>query len=184
MNKPAARMSELVVRVAERSDKAAFVEIYEHFAPRIKSFLLGKNLSPDAADEVLQEVMLAVWDKARLYKPEKAAVSTWIFTIARNKHVDRIRRESRSDPEPGDPDLQPADLADADDLAAEEQRKKTIRAAMANLPSDQYKVIYMSFMQGLAHAEIAAQLDLPLGTVKSRIRLGFQRLRANIGDVS
>jgi RNA polymerase sigma-70 factor (ECF subfamily) len=177
-------MRALVVRVAESRDRAAFIEIFEYFAPRVKSYLIGKNQSPQLADEVLQEVMLAVWEKAGSYKPDKAAVSTWIFTIARNKHVDRIRKESRPDFDAEDPALKPAESPLTDDQASEDERKESVRAAMANLPADQFSVIYMSFMQGMAHAEIAAQLELPLGTVKSRIRLGFQRLREDLGDLT
>jgi len=176
-------MAALMVQVAEQRDRAAFIQVYEYFAPRVKSYLLGKNASAQLADEVLQEVMLAVWQKAALYKPEKAAVSTWIFTIARNKHVDRIRQEMRPDLDAEDPALKPGEIPVADDLLLGDQRKEIVQEALSRLPEDQYSVIVMSFMQGLAHGEIAEQLDLPLGTVKSRIRLAFQRLRKELKEL-
>ena len=177
-------MAALMMRVAGQRDREAFVRIYEYFAPRVKSFLLGKNQTAQVAEEILQEAMLAVWLKAHLYRPEKAAVSTWIFTIARNKHIDRIRREKFPELDAEDLSLHPAKLAAAEDDCLAEQRSDAIREALSRLHKDQHEVIYMSFMQGVSHAEIGEQLGLPLGTVKSRIRLGFQRLRKDLGEVS
>jgi RNA polymerase sigma-70 factor (ECF subfamily) len=174
----------LIALVAKQRDRAAFLKLYEHFAPRVKSFLLGKNVSPELAEEVLQEVMIAVWQKSGLYKPEKAAVSTWIFTIARNKHIDRIRQEKFPDLDAEDPSLQPAENIPTEDDFLAQQRSGAVKEALACLPKDQYDVIFMSFMQGLPHAEISVQLGLPLGTVKSRIRLGFERLRQELVDLS
>jgi RNA polymerase sigma-70 factor (ECF subfamily) len=185
-------MAELVSRVSDQRDRDAFIKLYQYFAPRVKSFLMGKGLSEQPAEDVLQEVMLAVWQKAGSYKPEKAAVSTWIFTIARNKYIDLLRRDERrkesaidsfgtSSEGPGDgPELQLAD--DADEQVLQEQRNAVVKAALSRLPQDQQGVIAMSFIQGLAHGEIANILGLPLGTVKSRIRLGFKRMREEIGE--
>ena len=173
----------LLQRIAEKRDRAAFIKIYQHFAPRVRSFLLGQNVPPAAADDVLQEVMLAVWNKASLFNPDKAAPSTWIFAIARNKRIDRIRRESKPDLDPEEPALQPAAPDAADDSMMLGQRKTAVAAAIQELPADQRIVIEYSFMKGLSHGEIAEQLGLPLGTVKSRIRLAFGRLRKELGEL-
>ena len=173
----------MILRIAEHRDRAAFVSLYEYFGPRVKSFLIGQRVLPDVADEVLQEVMLAVWNKARLFNPDKAAASTWIFAIARNKRIDRIRKDTNPDLDPEEPNLLPGDFAAADDSLLDQQRKHAVAEAMAELPDDQRNVIELSFMKGLSHSEIAEQLGLPLGTVKSRIRLAFQRLRGELGEI-
>jgi RNA polymerase sigma-70 factor (ECF subfamily) len=184
-------MAELVSRVSDQRDRQAFIKLYQHFAPRVKSFLMGKGLSEQPAEDVLQEAMLAVWQKAGSYKPDKAAVSTWIFTIARNKYIDLLRRDERRKESSIDsfgtslegPEFQLVDDAPiADEQVMQEQRNEVVRAALSRLPHDQQGVIAMSFIQGLAHGEIANILGLPLGTVKSRIRLGFKRMREEIGE--
>ncbi|MGI9341300.1 MAG: sigma-70 family RNA polymerase sigma factor [Gammaproteobacteria bacterium] len=169
--------------IATKRDRAAFITVYKHFAPRVRSFLIGQNVVPSAADDVLQEVMIAVWNKAKLFDPNKAAPSTWIFAIARNKRIDRIRRESKPELDPEEPSLQPSAPETADDDLLHGQRKTAIAAALTELPEEQRIVIEYSFMKGLSHGEIAEQLGLPLGTVKSRIRLAFGRLRTELGDL-
>lgn len=169
--------AELIAKIARREDRPAFIEIYTHFAPRVKSFLIGKGLQPAAADDVLQEVMLSVWQKSHLYDPTKSAVNTWIFTIARNKYIDRLRREQHHTSKPDEPDLRPADIPDSAVEASLAERKNGVHAALTKLPPEQRDVIVLSFMKGLAHGEIAARLDLPLGTVKSRIRATLKHLR-------
>jgi RNA polymerase sigma-70 factor (ECF subfamily) len=176
-------MPRLMSLIAHQRDRSAFIQVYQYFSPRVKSFLLGKNLAPQLADEVLQEVMLAVWQKAHLYSSEKAAVSTWIFTIARNKHVDRIRQEKFPNLDVEDPSLRPADAEEVEDECLTMERSQAVQQALSNLPKDQYEVIYMSFMQGVSHGDIGERLDLPLGTVKSRIRLGFKRLRGELQEL-
>jgi len=178
-------MAGLVIAIAEQRDRSAYGQVFNYFAPRVKSYLLGLKISPQQADDVLQEVMIAVWNKAGSYRQDKAAVSTWIFTIARNKHIDRIRREKYQfhdslDEESAEPAVAEHDTAD--EQVSESQRKRAVQAALSKLPEDQVIVISMSFLKDMAHAEIATALDLPLGTVKSRIRLGFKRLREELGD--
>lgn len=175
--------SALLHLIATKRDRAAFIEVYEYFAPRVKSFLLGQGVAPAAADDVVQEVMLAVWNKASLFNPDKAAPSTWIFAIARNKRIDRIRRETKPELDPEEPALQPSAPDAADDDLLHGQRRTAVAGALAELPEDQRIVIQLSFMKGLSHGEIAEQLGLPLGTVKSRIRLAFGRLRSELGDL-
>jgi len=174
------QMAALIVLVAEKRDRAAFMQVYSYFAPRVKGFLVGRGLTTHAADDVLQEVMLAIWNKAKSYDPDKAAISTWIFTIARYKYIDRLRRESRHKTDSDDLDLKPSDAPVADDDVMQDQREIAVQAAIATLPADQQSVIFLSFIKGLAHSEIAEQLGLPLGTVKSRIRRAFARLREEL----
>ena len=177
------QMVALVVLVAENRDRTAFMQIFRYFAPRVKGFLVGRGLTSHAADDVLQEVMLAIWNKAGSYDPAKAAISTWIFTIARYKYIDRLRRESRHKTDSDDLDLKPSDAPVADENVLQDQRQIAVQAAIANLPADQQSVIFLSFIKGLAHSEIAEQLGLPLGTVKSRIRRAFARLREELGEM-
>ena len=179
----AAHFAALLQLIAEKRDRTAFVEIFEYFAHRVKSFLLGQGVAPAAADDVLQEVMLAVWNKAKLFDPKKAAPSTWIFAIARNKRIDRIRRETKPELDPEEPNLQPGAEEAADDAVLDTQRKSAVAEAMADLPQEQRICVELSFMKGLSHGEIAEHLRLPLGTVKSRIRLAFGRLRSELGDL-
>lgn len=174
-------MAGLIESVARRQDQAAYIRLYTHFAPRVKSFLMTKGLDSAAADDVLQEVMLAVWQKSHLYDPAKAAVSTWIFTIARNHYVNRLRREQRHPGASDEPDLRAADTRGSISEVSLQQRKVAVREAISELRPEQREVIALSFNKGLAHSEIAERLDLPLGTVKSRIRLGFMHLRDTLG---
>ena len=177
------QMVALVVLVAENRDRTAFMQIFRYFAPRVKGFLVGRGLTSHAADDVLQEVMLAIWNKAGSYDPAKAAISTWIFTIARYKYIDRLRRESRHKTDSDDLDLKPSDAPVADEDVLQDQRQIAVQAAIANLPADQQSVIFLSFIKGLAHSEIAEQLGLPLGPVKSRIRRALARLREDLGEM-
>jgi len=175
--------NELIGRIARNSDRSAFVQLYEYFAPRLKSYLIGQRMSSEVADEVLQETLLTVWNKAGQFNRDKAAASTWIFSIARNKRIDRIRKDMKPDLDPDEPSLHPYDFGNVDENILEKQRKAAVVTALAELPQDQRIVIELSFMKGLSHSEISAQLDLPLGTVKSRIRLAFRHLRGELGDV-
>ena len=176
-------MASLVQRIGQHQDRSAFIETFKHFAPRVKSFLIGKGMQAEAADDVLQEVMLAVWQKAHLYNPAKAAVSTWIFTVARNKYVDRLRREQRHQCEPDEPDLRADDAIESADEVLLQQQKTAVHDALTRLRPEQKEVVMLSFMKGLAHSEIAQHLNLPLGTVKSRIRIAFKHLRKELGEL-
>jgi RNA polymerase sigma-70 factor (ECF subfamily) len=173
----------LIAAIAEQKDRQAFVQVYGYFAPRVKAFLVGKGLTQAAADDVMQEVMLAVWQKAGSYDAAKAKLSTWVFTIARYKYIDRLRHEGRRPTESADFDLHEAENLLSDDEVLQEQRQDSVQVAIAKLPANQQSVIFLSFIKGLAHNEIAEQLDIPLGTVKSRIRRSFARLREELVDL-
>lgn len=173
---------ELVVRIAERKDKNAFKALFDYFAPRLKSYLINLGLTGEKAEDVAQDVMITLWQKASQFNPEKAKVSTWIFRIARNRHIDLIRKqkypEVNADDHMGDmvaPEKTDQPLEGA-------QTANLIQRAMSKLKSDQQDVIKLSFFEELSHSEIAERLELPLGTVKSRIRTAFQTLRREIGE--
>jgi RNA polymerase sigma-70 factor (ECF subfamily) len=182
-DKTACDMVALMQAVAEQRSREAFLKIFRHYAPPVKAFLINRGLSHAAADDVLQEVMLGVWQKAASYNSGKAGVSTWIFTIARYKYIDRLRHEGRRPTESADFDLREAENMLSDDEVLQEQRQDSVQLAIAKLPANQQSVIFLSFIKGLAHIEIAEQLGIPLGTVKSRIRRSFAQLREELVDL-
>jgi RNA polymerase sigma-70 factor (ECF subfamily) len=164
-----------IYAVRDNKDRAAFAELFGYFAPRVKSFLMKSGASPDLAEECTQEVMATLWNKAHLFDPTKASASTWIFTIARNRKIDLLRKQRRPEPEdlPWGPEAAP-DQADALGLAQETEQ---LGQALATLPPEQRKLIERAYFGDLSHSEIAAETGLPLGTIKSRIRLALDRLR-------
>lgn len=169
-------------RIAER-DRQAFARLFDHFAPLVKAFGLTTAIddrSGQFADELVQEVMITIWHKAATYDAAKASAATWIFTIARNKRIDLLRRLSRHTglvdidaiwPLAADDDISPPQLLQRH---ATEQR---VRESLGRLPQAQREALTMAFIEGLSHSEIATALDMPLGTVKSRIRLAMARLQ-------
>jgi RNA polymerase sigma-70 factor (ECF subfamily) len=161
--------------VRDDKDRAAFAELFGYFAPRVKSFLMKSGASPDLAEECTQEVMATLWNKAHMFDPTKASVSTWIFTIARNRKIDLLRKQRRPEPEdlPWGPEAEP-DQADAMGL---QQETEQLGQAMSKLPVEQQSLIERAYFGELSHSEIAAETGLPLGTIKSRIRLALERLR-------
>lgn len=174
----------LIRAVAQRQDRAAFAELFCYFAPRVKAWMLRAGASPAAAEEMAQETLLSVWRKAASFDPARAGATTWIFTIARNLRIDTMRRERHPStllPDPAD-DLQPPEPADhALDMAERESR---IRAALSQLPAEQATVVRKAFFEDKAHADIEKELGIPLGTVKSRLRLAMNRLRSVLGDLT
>jgi RNA polymerase sigma-70 factor (ECF subfamily) len=176
----APKLNALLIRVAAERDRAAFALLFSHFAPRVKAYLLRLGAPPALAEDLAQEALLNLWRKAHLFDPAKASAATWLFTIARNLRIDAIRREKRPELEPEDflPDSPaPADHAMA--LADEEVR---LRAALKDLPPDQIQVVELSFFADKPHSQIADELGIPLGTVKSRLRLAMARLKRALGE--
>lgn len=163
--------------VAEHKDRESFVQLFEHFAPRIKSYLMKGGTPEDLADELAQETMLAVWNKAEAFNPAQAGASTWIFTIARNKRIDAFRRNRSA----GLDTLLTGDEKDETDSPADAltkaQETTIMESALEKLPPEQASLLYKSFFENKSHGEIAEELELPLGTVKSRIRLALEKLR-------
>lgn len=162
-------------RIHERKDQSAFAEIFRHFAPRVKAFLMKGGASEPLAEEVTQEVMATLWTKAHLFDPSRAGVSTWIFTIARNRKIDVLRKQRR--PEPEDLSWGPEAEPDQEDILALQQETKLLTDAIKILPAKQQDLVRKAYFSDLSHSEIAEQTGLPLGTIKSRLRLAINRLR-------
>jgi RNA polymerase sigma-70 factor, ECF subfamily len=174
----------LIEAIAQRRDRTAFADLFAWFAPRVKAWMMRAGSTPTAAEELAQETMLAVWQKARLFDPAKAGAATWIFTIARNLRIDTLRRERHPSDLMPDPSEEPDDPVQADRVLAASQQETRIRSALGRLPAEQADVIRKAFFDDKAHAEIEKELGIPLGTVKSRLRLAIARLRANLGDLA
>lgn len=170
-----------ILRIAQRSDKAAFAELFGYYAPRIKGFFMRGGMAPGQAEELAQETMLMLWRKAYLFDPAKASASTWIFTIARNLRVDAIRRERYPAAhlmEEHEPDFEPS----PSEMLLRLEGETLVRTAMQKLSPEQMSVIQLHYFDDKPHSEIARTLDLPLGTVKSRLRLAMQHLRNLLGE--
>jgi RNA polymerase sigma-70 factor (ECF subfamily) len=175
----------LLAAVATERDRAAFAELFGFYAPRLKAFMMRSGMSAPVAEDIAQEVMLLVWKKASYFDPARAGVSTWIFTIARNVRIDRLRRDGRpalvanafdpSDESEGPVSGEAAVLAD--------ERDERVRAALAMLSEEQAEILRLSFFAEKPQSEIASELGIPLGTVKSRVRLAFGRLRTILDDL-
>ncbi|MEO9823355.1 MAG: sigma-70 family RNA polymerase sigma factor [Paracoccaceae bacterium] len=164
-----------VLRVKEHQDKQAFAELFRHFAPRVKAFLMKSGAEMTLAEECAQEVMATLWTKAHLFDPTRANVSTWVFTIARNKKIDALRRQRR--PEPEDLAWGPEAEPDQADVMSIQQESDQLAKAVADLPEKQRELIERAYFGDLSHSEIAEETGLPLGTIKSRIRLALEKLR-------
>jgi RNA polymerase sigma-70 factor (ECF subfamily) len=179
----AGRLSDLLGRVGAARDRAAFRDLFDHFAPRVRAFLVNRRVSPAQADDLTQDVMLSVWRRAASYDVAKASPSTWIYTIARNAHIDHFRKTQRAQKlDETDPVFQPPEQPGAEELCARSEDALSVTAAMQTLPDDQKQVLGLAFAEGLSHREIAERLDLPLGTVKSRIRLAMGKLKETLGE--
>ncbi len=174
--------AELARRVALTRDRAAFSALYDHFAPRLNAYLRRLRLDSGAAEEITQEVMIVLWHKAGLFDASKSSLATWLFRIARNRRIDMARRDSTRTLDPDDPYFQP-DASPEPGIAMDaRKRDERIRAAMQGLPEEQLELVKLAFFIGLSHSEIAERCGLPLGTVKSRIRLAFARLKRALQD--
>jgi len=173
------QLSGLMLKVAN-GDREAFAGLFRQLAPRIKAYLIRLGSDPAVAEDLTQDVMVTIWHKAGGFDPTRSSVMTWTFVIARNRRIDSMRRE-RSTVTYGHVSADEADdSAAADDLMAGEQADALMRDAIASLPSDQQEVIRRSFFDEEPHSAIAAALGLPLGTVKSRLRIAFAKLRSRM----
>jgi RNA polymerase sigma-70 factor (ECF subfamily) len=176
-----ARMSELLAAVAQASDRQAFAQLFQYYAPRLKTYMRKLGTEDSQAEELAQEAMLTVWRKAAFFDPNRANAGTWIFAIARNLRIDLLRKEKRPEIDLDDPDLVPDPAPRADDVMAMDQSERRVRAAVSGLSAEQTEVVTLSFYEDTPHAEIAARLKIPLGTVKSRLRLAMKRIRSELG---
>jgi RNA polymerase sigma factor (sigma-70 family) len=170
----------LMEAVAQRRDRESFARLFDHFAPRVRSYMLRLGTTPATADDLVQDVMLTVWRMSAQYDPRKAMVSTWIFTIARNRRIDILRRERRPDIDANDPALVPDEEPAPDRVLQQKQNEKIVRAALAELPEKHAQLLKLTYFQEMSQSEIAHELSLPLGTVKSRIGVAAAALRAKL----
>ena len=177
----AERQTALLVAVRDSRDRAAFSQLFDHFAPRLKAMLVRSNMNRTQADDILQDVMLTIWRKAHLYDPDRAAASAWIYRVARNRMIDIVRKEKRAIPpelydDAAEPENQSVDLGHA-------QEAELLRAALMRLPESQRAMIERAYLGELTHQEINKDTGLPVGTIKSRIRLGLEKLRHDLKDL-
>ena len=172
----------LLAAIASHGDRDAFAALFAHFAPRVKGYLLRLGLSNARAEELAQDTLLTAWRRAEAFNPAFGTAAAWIFTIARNLRVDAARRDRmfpRLELMAEEPDPPPQ----ADAVLQSAQRAARLRAALDRLPAEQAEVIRLSFLDERPHAEIERVLGIPLGTVKSRLRLAMMRLRGLLDDL-
>jgi len=176
------RFADLLLAVAELQDRDAFAELFAYYAPRVKSYLLRLGADSALAEEIAQDVMVTVWRKAGLFDRAQASVSTWIFRIARNRRIDLFRRSKRPELDPEEEMILPSGVEAPDARIEAMETEARVRAAMKDLPEEQVLLLKLAFYEGLSHSEIAVRLGAPLGTVKSRIRLAFAKMKVRLGD--
>ncbi len=173
----------LISAVAEKKDKKAFEQLFVYFAPRIKALMLKQGANAELAEDLMQETMLTVWNKCGQFESWRGGLSAWIFTIARNKRIDRFRKQgSRHYLDVDDFDFVDEE-PDSEEQVISSERDQLVSEAASRLPEDQRTVIEMSYMQSLSQSEIAERLGIPLGTVKSRMRLAHQKVRLELEGV-
>lgn len=176
------QMADCIRAVADRRDREAFRQLFTFYAPRLKAFLIKRGAGQGEAEEVMQEAMTLVWRKAEQFDPAKASASTWIYTIARNRRIDLIRRAKRPELDPEDPFFTSiSDQPNGEEVYTKSERANVLRGYLKSLPAEQLEVVQKAFYEEMTHQEIAAELDMPLGTVKSRIRIAMRRLRDQLG---
>jgi len=173
---------QLVSIVALHKDRSAFKILFEYFAPRIKSYLLNFKISNQKAEDLAQETMLVLWQKADKFDSTKAKISTWLFRVARNKYIDQVRKQKYAEVNADDHVNLLVASERTDQNLEEKQNLGRMQVAMKTLNDDQLKVIRLSFFKEMSHSQIATATGLPLGTVKSKIRMAFQALRKELGE--
>ncbi|WP_271169092.1 sigma-70 family RNA polymerase sigma factor [Hansschlegelia plantiphila] len=176
----ASEMARLVARVAADRDKAAFAMLFDHYAPRLSAYLQRLGADPSLAEEISQDAMAALWRKADSFDPTRSSVGTWLYRIARNRRIDLLRRARGTTVDIDDVAAPLDDAPQPDEAASAREREGFIRRAMKSLPPEQVSLVRLAFFEERSHSEIAAETGLPLGTVKSRIRLAFGRLRRSL----
>jgi RNA polymerase sigma-70 factor (ECF subfamily) len=179
---PVIEAVEWLTLVAERQDRDAFERLYGYFAPRVKSYMMRQGADEASADDLAQEAMVQVWRKAHQYDPQKAAVTTWVFRVARNLRIDRLRKHKLHEVE------LTAEAEHSEEGGGSHERFEKrpdadrLRALVGTLPEEQMDVVRLAFFEGLSHSEVSHHLSVPIGTVKSRLRLAFSKLRAGMGE--
>lgn len=168
-------LGELIVKIAQYKEQAAFVELFELSAARLKAYAMRCGANDHDAEEIVQETLITVWHKAHLYNPQTASANTWLYTMIRNKRIDFARKNKEGQivstdlwPEPAGEELE--------DGVASDLNHQVVRTLVETLPTEQRQIVYKVYFEGKSHSEIAMELDLPLGTIKSRLRLAMKKL--------
>jgi RNA polymerase sigma-70 factor (ECF subfamily) len=175
---------ELLQRIARDHDPQAFRDLFVKYGPRVKAMMMRQGADAETAEDITQDTMLAIWRKAHLFVEQKGSITTWIYTIARNLRIDRLRRQVVwLDIEEEAERLESADEP-ADITVARGEIQDRVRGALSLLPPEQFEAVQLSYVEGLSHHEISERLNMPLGTVKSRIRLAYQKIKDTIGDAA
>jgi RNA polymerase sigma factor (sigma-70 family) len=170
-------MADLARNIALNRDRAAFERLFDHFAPRLNGYLQRLGADAATAEEITQDTLSVLWRKAALFDPAKSSLSTWLFRVARNRRIDGLRRDRADALDESEPALLPGAAPDPLEILAAAGRDEAVRAALEALPAEQLGLVRLAFFEQLSHSEIAERTGLPLGTVKSRLRLAFARLR-------
>jgi len=168
--------SAMLAEMAVTKDKSLYIKLYQHFAPKVKAYIIRLGVMEATAEELMQEAMLNMWRKSHLFQPEKSAASTWLFTLARNQSIDWMRKQKYPEYSLENMQDRSEEVSDAD-LGEKTVQSERIAQAISQLPESQAQVVYMSFFEGRSHSEIADRLMIPLGSVKSRIRLAADKLK-------
>jgi RNA polymerase sigma-70 factor (ECF subfamily) len=176
------RLGDLIIAVGRTQDRAAFKILFQHFAPRLKAFVMRQGTDAGLAEEVVQETFVNVWRRAAQFQPEKASASTWIFTVARNMRIDMLRKARRPEPDVNDLAFLVEPPLRADETHDRAKDAEKLRMILTSLPAEQQTVLQMVFFEDKPHSEVAEELGIPLGTVKSRIRLAVRRVRSELGE--
>ena len=179
---PPERLAAWLASVASDRDRHAFERLFEHFAPRLKSYMMRLGADTLMAEDLAQETMVKVWHKAKLYDSSKAGASVWIFRIARNLRIDKLRRQRFHEVELDTEEIARQGHFLESETSTERLDADRLPELVQDLPAEQMEVVRLAFFEGLTHNEICQQLELPLGTVKSRLRLAFAKLRKAMGD--
>ncbi len=175
-------MDDLLQRIARDRDPQAFQDLFRLYGPRIKAMMMRQGADAAAAEDIAQETLFTVWRKAHLFAAQKGNVTTWIYTIARNLRVDRFRRQAPYQELPDEANEVPSDDDLPDEALNRNQQRERIRMVLETLPPEQYEVVRLSYIEGLSHNEIAGALGAPVGTVKSRMRLAYEKIRDAVGE--
>ena len=175
-------MDNLLQRIARDRDPQAFEELFRLYGPRIKAMMMRQGADAAAAEDIAQDALFAVWRKAHLFAVQKGGISTWIYTIARNLRIDRIRRQGAFQDLPEDMNDVACDADLPDETLNRNQQRERIQKVLETLPQEQYEAVRLSYIEGLSHTEIAGVLGAPVGTVKSRMRLAYDKIRDAIGE--